>query len=114
MAELLRYKTMQRETLMPTTLQERADSLRAGAGAQAPRGDNSLSIVVPVYNEGAGLTRLHAKLAEVIGRLRDKRRLACEIVYIDDGSKDDTFAVAKSLPANGFDVQTISLSRNFG
>jgi len=99
---------------MAASLIERADSLRTGAAVQAPRGEHSLSIVVPVYNEAVGLPKLHAKLTEVIGRLRDKRRLPCEIVYIDDGSRDDTLAVAKSLPANGFDMQVLSLSRNFG
>jgi polyisoprenyl-phosphate glycosyltransferase len=99
---------------MPATLTERADSLRAGAAAQTARGEQSLSIVVPVFNEAAGLPRLHAKLTDVIHRLRDTRRLTCEIVYIDDGSRDDSLAVAKSLPADTFDVQVVSLSRNFG
>ena len=36
------------------------------------------------------------------------------MVYVDDGSRDDTLAVALALPANGVDVQVVSLSRNFG
>ena len=47
-------------------------------------------------------------------KLSATRRLTCEIVYVDDGSRDDTLAVAKALPATTFDVQVISLSRNFG
>ena len=97
---------------MPATLTERADQLRTGAAAQAGRNERSLSIVVPVYNEGAGLPKLHAKLTDVINRLRAARGLTCEIIYIDDGSRDDSFAVAKSLPAGNFDVQVVSLSRN--
>src|SRR5262249_3131408 len=46
--------------------------------------------------------------------LRRTRGLACEIVYVDDGSSDDSFAAARSLPASGLDVQVIALSRNFG
>lgn len=99
---------------MPATLTERADQLRTGAAAQAGRNERSLSIVVPVYNEAAGLPKLHARLTDVIGRLRTARRLSCEIIYIDDGSRDDSFAVARSLPAGQFDVQAVSLSRNFG
>jgi polyisoprenyl-phosphate glycosyltransferase len=99
---------------MPATISERVDSLRPGAAVQAARGEQTLSIIVPVFNEAAGLPRLHAKLTDVIHRLRDTRRLTCEIVYIDDGSRDDSLAVAKSLPADTFDVQIVSLSRNFG
>jgi glycosyltransferase involved in cell wall biosynthesis len=73
-----------------------------------------LSIVVPVYNEAIGLPCLHADLTEVARRLREQRGLACEIVYVDDGSADDTLGVARTLPAAGLDVQVVSLSRNFG
>src|SRR6478735_4535916 len=73
-----------------------------------------LSIVVPIYNEGTGLPRLHGSLTEVIERLRLRWGLGCEIVYVDDGSRDNTLAVAKTLRATNCDVQVISLSRNFG
>jgi glycosyltransferase involved in cell wall biosynthesis len=73
-----------------------------------------LSIVVPLYNEAQNLPGLHARLAEVAQRLAETRSLACEVVYIDDGSRDDTLAVAHALPATGLDVQVVSLSRNFG
>src|SRR5262245_58393541 len=73
-----------------------------------------LSIVVPVFNEGPGLPALHARLADAAQRLRDARGLRCEVVYVDDGSEDATFAVARDLPATVLDVQAISLSRNFG
>jgi polyisoprenyl-phosphate glycosyltransferase len=73
-----------------------------------------LSIVVPVYNEAQGLPRLHQRLIDVAGRLREAWGITCEVVYIDDGSRDGTLAVARSLPADGADVQVVSLSRNFG
>jgi glycosyltransferase involved in cell wall biosynthesis len=80
-------------------------------GAAAAPG---LSIVVPLYNEAASLARLHAGLIEVARTLGAERSLACEVVYVDDGSGDDTLAIARALPANTLDVQLISLSRNFG
>jgi polyisoprenyl-phosphate glycosyltransferase len=73
-----------------------------------------LSIVVPLYNEAATLERLHARLVEVAKQLRETRALACEVVYVDDGSRDGTLALARELPATALDVQVISLSRNFG
>jgi polyisoprenyl-phosphate glycosyltransferase len=78
------------------------------------RGETGLSIVVPVFNEGAGLAALHQRIADIAGRLKQRWRLATEVVYVDDGSRDDTLAVASTLPAEALDVQVISLSRNFG
>ena len=83
------------------------------SAARAPAAAG-LSIIVPVYNEGAGLSRFHDKLVAVARRLRQQRGLACEVVYVDDGSRDDSFAVARALPAEALDVQALSLSRNFG
>src|SRR5467141_669341 len=73
-----------------------------------------LSIVVPLYNEAAGLALLHARLGEMARALRQRYGLACEAVYIDDGSADATLTIARGLAADGLDVQVVSLSRNFG
>jgi len=72
------------------------------------------SIVVPLYNEAATLERLHARLIEVAQQLAATRALACEVVYVDDGSRDGTLAIARELTATALDVQVVSLSRNFG
>ena len=84
---------------------------RNPADAAAARG---LSIVVPLYNEAASLERLHARLVEIAQRLAASRGLSCEVVYVDDGSRDGTLAIVRELPARGLDVQVVSLSRNFG
>jgi glycosyltransferase involved in cell wall biosynthesis len=73
-----------------------------------------LSIVVPLYNEAAGLTFLHERISQVARALKAKYDLPAEIVYVDDGSRDDTNSLAKSLPAVALDVQVVTLSRNFG
>src|SRR3954463_9782038 len=82
--------------------------------AARPPVEAGLSIVVPVFNEGAGLAGFHASLAEIARGLRQQRGLATEVVYVDDGSRDDSLAVAQGLPAEALDVQVVSLSRNFG
>src|SRR6267154_1461698 len=73
-----------------------------------------LSIVVPLYNEAAGLAFLHARLGEMARALRQRHGLPCEVVYIDDGSADATLSIARGLGADAIDVQVVSLSRNFG
>jgi glycosyltransferase involved in cell wall biosynthesis len=60
------------------------------------------------------LPDVHARLAETAGKLRAQHGLKVEVVYIDDGSQDNTYAVACGLPAASLDIQVLSLSRNFG
>jgi glycosyltransferase involved in cell wall biosynthesis len=90
-------------------LQDSVRRLRYNAAMTA-----GLSIVVPLYNEAKGLAQLHARLEEAARSLSARRGLAVEVVYVDDGSRDETLAVAQSLPANALDVQVVALSRNFG
>ncbi len=86
-------------------------SLTTTAATAAAQG---LSIVVPVYNEAAGLELLHRRLNDLATILRQRYRLACEVVYVDDGSTDATLDVARKLKPDALDIQVVSLSRNFG
>ena len=91
-----------------------AQTTRSSTRTAQTRGSQGLSIVVPVFNESKGLPSLHERISEVARFLHAKRGLAVEIVYVDDGSRDDTYLIAQALPADAADVQVISLSRNFG
>jgi glycosyltransferase involved in cell wall biosynthesis len=91
-----------------------AKSTKSATAAKRSPSAPGLSIVVPLFNEAAGLAGLHQRIAEVARYLSGKRGLALEVVYVDDGSHDNTGAIAKSLPAIPLDIQVISLSRNFG
>src|ERR1700686_2255464 len=97
--------------MSPGTDQRNALRDRGAAPFGAAAG---LSIVVPAYNESASLDRVHARLTEVAQKLAATRALACEVIYVDDGSADDTLRIARALPASALDVQVVSLSRNFG
>lgn len=93
------------------TLGSDVSRLTTTAASAAAKG---LSIVVPVYNEAAGLAMLHERLTGLADTLMTRYGLATEVVYIDDGSADNTLAIARTLKADGLDVQVVSLSRNFG
>src|SRR6266700_5415198 len=86
-------------------------SLKTTAATAAAQG---LSIVIPVYNEAAGLAALHQRISDLASALRQRYRLPCEVVYVDDGSTDATLSIANGLAADTLDVQVVSLSRNFG
>jgi glycosyltransferase involved in cell wall biosynthesis len=71
-----------------------------------------LSVVVPVYNEEAALVRFHERLGAVMCLLESEFRV--EIVYINDGSVDDSMAQLEQLHAADARVVVDELSRNFG
>src|SRR5437868_5649977 len=86
-------------------------SLSTAAATAASEG---LSIVVPLYNESSGLAYLHERFSALAKTLKGRYGLACEVVYVDDGSADATLAIARGLAADTLDIQVVSLSRNFG
>lgn len=69
-----------------------------------------LSIVVPAYNEQEVLRVFHERLSVVLTKLTEP----VEVIYVNDGSSDDTLEVLLSLKENDARVAIIDLSRNFG
>lgn len=69
-----------------------------------------LSVVVPVYNEQSGLETFHQSLTVVLKALE----LSYEVVYVNDGSLDDSLAIVRRLASYDGRVRFISFSRNFG
>lgn len=69
-----------------------------------------ISIVVPAYNEQAVLPQFHQAITRVLSELP----FSFEIVYINDGSTDDTLRIIKELRESDNKVTLIDLSRNFG
>jgi glycosyltransferase involved in cell wall biosynthesis len=70
-----------------------------------------LSIVVPCYNEEAVLGELHRRLLAVLDQVEGSDG---EIVYVDDGSADQTGPMLRQLQYDEPRVRVVSLSRNFG
>lgn len=73
---------------------------------------NKLSIVVPCYNEEEVLKIFYEELIKVINKLENKYEY--EIVFVNDGSKDSTLEILKSLRKENENIKVISFSRNFG
>jgi hypothetical protein len=68
------------------------------------------SIVVPLYNEAKNVTPLYTRLTRVMGEFHEPY----EIVFIDDGSLDDTANVLQRIAASDSRVRLVMLRRNFG
>jgi len=70
----------------------------------------NLSIVIPCFNEAPVLRETHRRLSAVFC----PAGAPVEFLFVDDGSKDQTFATLKELAAADPRVRVIRLSRNFG
>ena len=70
-----------------------------------------IAIVVPVYREARNLPRLYAALSAVIDTIRDYE---WSVVFVNDGSSDESLDVLRKLAARDARVGVIDLSRNFG
>lgn len=72
-----------------------------------------LSVIVPCYNEEESVELFYTELIKNDAFFRDKG-VDIEILYINDGSKDNTVAEVKKLHEKDERVRLISFSRNFG
>lgn len=70
----------------------------------------TLSIVVPVYNEAANIHAMRARLGAVLEPLQ----LSHEIIFVDDGSRDDTANLVRAAAAESPAVRLLQFTRNFG
>lgn len=68
------------------------------------------SIVIPIFNEAKTLSELWRQLKAVIDELND----TCEVIFIDDGSNDNSYDQLLLLYQAHAEVRLIRLSRNFG
>jgi len=71
---------------------------------------NLLSIVIPVHNEQGNIVWHHEKILQKLNSMKSKY----EIIYVDDGSSDDSLELLKKLSSKGTQTKYISFSRNFG
>ena len=69
-----------------------------------------LSIIVPCYNEGESIKYTYQEIKKVLNNINIQH----EIVFINDGSKDNTLQILKNIGQNDKAVKYISFSRNFG
>jgi glycosyltransferase involved in cell wall biosynthesis len=69
-----------------------------------------LTLVVPAYNEAAGLAEFHRRVHDVLGTVE----MDWNILYVDDGSGDGTWAVIEKLASQDASIDALRLSRNFG
>jgi glycosyltransferase involved in cell wall biosynthesis len=75
-----------------------------------PDSNETVSIVVPLYNEQETIRTLYERLCEVLSRLR----LPSQLVFVDDGSRDRTPQILDEIQEKDEHVTVVRLRRNFG
>ena len=76
-----------------------------------PAGPPELTVVAPVYNESLNLRELHRRVGAALVAAGATRY---EIIFVDDGSTDDSASVVRALRAEDPSVRLLGFSRNFG
>lgn len=69
-----------------------------------------LSIIIPAYNEEENIENT----ASVISGIMEESSIDCEILFVDDGSKDRTWELIEALSRTNKSVRGLKFSRNFG
>lgn len=70
----------------------------------------TVSIIVSVFNEFPNIREVYRQIVAVLSELS----LEYELIFVDDGSKDDSFGIVKSICEENSRVVAVKLSRNFG
>lgn len=70
----------------------------------------NISVVIPVFNEEENLVELHARLEVSL----DKAGYDWEVIYVDDGSKDQSWNMLCSFRENNPRVRLVRFNRNYG
>lgn len=70
----------------------------------------SVSIVVPVYNEGENILHFTAAVRDVM----DKMPYQWDLLFVDDGSKDNSLEILENLQAQHDNIRVLALARNCG
>jgi len=69
-----------------------------------------LSVVVPIFNEEANIAVLYIRVRKVL----DAMNISYELIFVNDGSKDQSIQLIEALALSNPSVKFIDFSRNFG
>lgn len=71
---------------------------------------HSISAIIPVYNSASSLEELSIRLTKSLEKLSDTH----ELIFVNDGSSDDSFSILKKIKLRNSQIKVISLDGNFG
>lgn len=69
-----------------------------------------ISVIVPLYNEAESLPELYAW----IQRVMNENKFSYEVIFVNDGSTDNSWQVIQDLKSKSENVRAIRFRRNYG
>ena len=88
-------------------LDGQAEATSGDAGERRPC---AVSVIVPVYNEEENIPLIWPRLVAALHQMGE----VCELVFVDDGSRDNSLELLKGLHDDAFRVKVVELARNAG
>jgi len=88
----------------------RRETVTHGLPADPDASTPSISVVIPLYNEAASIPELYRRTVASL----DENGHAFELIFVDDGSTDSTFAELERIHAADGRVRAVRFKRNFG
>lgn len=80
-------------------------------GSWGASGLKKITILVPCYNEQESVELFYTKVMQILSGIENYK---FELLFVNDGSKDDTLTIIKVLREKDENVSYLDLSRNFG
>ena len=73
--------------------------------------NKGISIIIPLYNEAEGIPFLVKSLNDFFA---DKKETSIEIIFVNDGSSDNSIHVLQQQSFQNYSTKIVSFSKNFG
>lgn len=104
------HQTIQVSGMDPTLAYPQQRAWLATVGNRDLMNPIAISVVIPLFNEVDSLRPLYTKLSAVLNGIEQ----SWEVIFVDDGSNDGSFAVLQQLHEEDSRVRVVRLRRNFG
>ena len=69
-----------------------------------------ISVIVPCYNEEVSLPFFYKEIQKVISHMQERYPVEFELLFVDDGSRDDTLSIIKSFASKDPKIKYLSFS----
>ena len=74
------------------------------------RSRSCITVIIPILNEAPNIKQLHSELVDVL----EKMDVSYELIFIDDGSDDDSFSILSAVASTNDKTTVIQFRRRFG
>lgn len=74
----------------------------------------TISVIIPCYNEENSIPIFYREITNISQKMEASENVKFELIFIDDGSSDQTLEVIRELHFENSNVRYVSFSRNFG